>query len=858
MHPTKPELDGKDLSSDADPNGKRLFIEFVKTVAGPAPATWITCGPSRARACRSEDSHVKLFEPWGWVVGSGLYLDDLDDAARDEGLRVLLAAVAHRDRGRRRRPRDRARHLARARRRGRGGERRLGGRLAVSLEGERAGETGRLLDAMETMAGSSTAVVGEVRGSSDRDRVRRGGDAQHRRDAVRGGAEPERRRRAIARRHPGSRGGHPGERRRSARHRRARATRRGGGGGRRNGREGARARRDAQIAEKISIVSEIAYQTNLLALNSAIEAARAGEHGRGFAVVATEVRRLAERSRDRGGGDLRARRGERRVGRSRERTHLADGAVDPRDERAGGPDHRGVAAPARERARDRRRHRGAVRRRRAPGRRLRGARRVVGSALRSRGGAPRDGRLLRGRGRGRPARYARRGVNRRRAATDSPTAPRAAPGTSSGSGAGRGGGRATLAWRGGRASGAGRGRLLGVLLVLAHGPRLRIAGASRDRRPRPPRGRAPAGRSPCDARSAARLPGCRPATSRSSSSRARSGMFAYGVASVVLVAPPRRPRACGEARVGLLLTLTLLGDVAVSLAVTTRADRVGPPPDARARRGLLVAATGGGVRDDDRVPAPRPRGDGRGPLPVGERGRARSSPIEQAAIAQALPPERRTAVFAWYQLTGALATAAGALAGGGGAGGAPARGRRAAAELPAPVRRLRGVGVVLAALSARLSPAVEAPRPPRRRAPGALGLHPSRGVVLRLSALFSLDAFAGGFVVQSFVAWWFHRRFGAGPALLGGDLLRRERARRRSPPSPPPRSPAASGSSNTMVVHPPPVEPAPRARCRSPRRCPSRSPSCSRASRSPRWTFRPGSPTRWRSSSRTSAPRRPG
>jgi methyl-accepting chemotaxis protein len=52
-----------------------------------------------------------------------------------------------------------------------------------------------------------------------------------------------------------------------------------------------------KITERVAVIEEIAHSTNLLALNAAIEAARAGEHGRGFAVVATEVRRLAERSK---------------------------------------------------------------------------------------------------------------------------------------------------------------------------------------------------------------------------------------------------------------------------------------------------------------------------------------------------------------------------------------------------------------------------------------------------------------------------------------------------------------------------------------------------------------------------------
>jgi predicted MFS family arabinose efflux permease len=77
------------------------------------------------------------------------------------------------------------------------------------------------------------------------------------------------------------------------------------------------------------------------------------------------------------------------------------------------------------------------------------------------------------------------------------------------------------------------------------------------------------------------------------------------------------------------------------------------------------------------------------------------------------------------------------------------------------------LGLALAALFAFVSPAVEIRT---TQVPGVrrwLGLHRSRGIVARLSALFGLDAFAGGFILQSVVAYWFHARFGAGPATLG-------------------------------------------------------------------------------------------
>jgi predicted MFS family arabinose efflux permease len=146
--------------------------------------------------------------------------------------------------------------------------------------------------------------------------------------------------------------------------------------------------------------------------------------------------------------------------------------------------------------------------------------------------------------------------------------------------------------------------------------------------------------------------------------------------------------------------------------------------------------------------------------------------VEQAALSQLLPDARRTAVFAWYNLAGSLATAAGALCGGLLAAGLQrGAGLTALAAYRVVLVLYAGAGLLLALFFAALTPAVEVPGGGEPAAGSRFGLHRSRGVVLRLGALFSLDAFGGGFVLQSTLAWWFHHRFGADEAQLGALLF---------------------------------------------------------------------------------------
>jgi MFS family permease len=246
-------------------------------------------------------------------------------------------------------------------------------------------------------------------------------------------------------------------------------------------------------------------------------------------------------------------------------------------------------------------------------------------------------------------------------------------------------------------------------------------------------------------------------------------LFAYGSLSVVLVFY-LTALGLSESQIGFLLTLTLAGDTVVSILLTTRADRIG-------RRRMLVAGAilmvGAGltfavVRNvwlllvAGTIGVISPSGNEVGPF----------LSIEQAVLSHVVPDRVRTRVFAWYTLAGSLATAFGALA----AGGLTRMFEHAA--LPR-VEAYRAIVVMYALLGgllwlcfSRLSSAAEVTTvgelPPIRTTLASLsGLHRSRDVVLRLSALFALDSFGGGFVVQSFAAYWFYLRFGVDPGTLG-------------------------------------------------------------------------------------------
>ncbi len=246
-------------------------------------------------------------------------------------------------------------------------------------------------------------------------------------------------------------------------------------------------------------------------------------------------------------------------------------------------------------------------------------------------------------------------------------------------------------------------------------------------------------------------------------------LFAYGFLAVVLVLYLAQA-GLGEASIGLLLTLTLIGDTVISLWLTTRADRFGRRRTLIIGTLLMIFAAVLFANTQEFVPlliaatigVISPSGNEVGPF----------LPIEQAALAQIVPDRQRTHIFAWYNLVGSFATALGALCGGGLAQLLQNSGVTPLDSYRSIVIGYGLIGLLLLLIFTRLSAKVEAPSPSSpallpKRERGMLGLHRSQRVVFKLSALFSLDAFAGGFVVSSFVAYWFNVRFGAEPGALG-------------------------------------------------------------------------------------------
>jgi MFS family permease len=223
-------------------------------------------------------------------------------------------------------------------------------------------------------------------------------------------------------------------------------------------------------------------------------------------------------------------------------------------------------------------------------------------------------------------------------------------------------------------------------------------------------------------------------------------------------------------QIGLIATATLLGTSAATLLVGALADRLGR------RRVLLAAAVlmcGTGVgfaTSSEFVPL----------LLIAVIGTLNPTagdvsvflPMEQAILPQTVSDRRRTALFARYNLGGALAAAVGALF-----AGVPGLLERGFGWPTLDILRAMFllyavVAVLVAILYSRLSPQAEVATPAASRVP----LSRSRAVVFRLSALFALDAFAGGLVVQSLLALWLFERFGlslgqAGAIFFGTGTL---------------------------------------------------------------------------------------